>query len=296
MHPDQTLNNDRPILGWLAIASYLGVEKTTAQRWERQNEMPVHRMPGRRGGVYARAQELDAWRTSTDPGGATAPSKDTDVVKSSDVAAAPENGPSRAIVDARVRFLEIADGVLTLRLSLRSRWWWATAGGVALLVGSAAAGLHPTPSAALRAEGATPVVKNASGHGLWRHTFPAAAWPECLQLNRNGWMGELVASERFRAMFPVAPFDSANAESCSFNPQGHVEWEFAPQAGYEIEAFRAIAAGQNNETRIEINRGYRREYSGQVVPPGGIGRLNWNTGMPNAGGRWKPSIRSGTTL
>lgn len=280
MHPDQTLNNDRPILGWLAIASYLSVEKTTAQRWERQNEMPVHRMPGRRGGVYARAQELDAWRTNTDPGHA---------------AAAPENRPSRAIVGARVRFLEIADGVLTLRLSLRSRWW-AAAGGVALLVGSAAAGFYPIPPAALRAEGATPVVKNASGHGLWRQTFPAAVWPECPQLNRNMWMGELVASERFRRVFPVAPFDSANAELCCFNPRGHVEWEFAPQAGYAIEAFRAIAAGQSDETRIGVNSGHQREYSGQVVPPDGIGRLNWEYWHARCRGPAKPSIRSGTTL
>lgn len=89
--------------------------------------------------------------------------------------AAAESGPSLDIVGARVRFLEIADGVLTLRVSLRSRWWWVATGGVALLVGlacSAAAWFHRSPSAAFRAEHSTSVVKTALGSRIVPSSLP----------------------------------------------------------------------------------------------------------------------------
>lgn len=52
---------DRRLVSWKAIAGYLGVSVRTAQKWERQRALPVHRMPGRRGTVYANTNELDAW-------------------------------------------------------------------------------------------------------------------------------------------------------------------------------------------------------------------------------------------
>jgi hypothetical protein len=49
--------------GWKDIASYLGKGVRTAQRWERELGMPVHRITGPDGGqiVYAYREELDAW-------------------------------------------------------------------------------------------------------------------------------------------------------------------------------------------------------------------------------------------
>ena len=47
---------------WKEIAAYLGRGVRTVQRWEREEGLPVHRLPHeRRGTVYARAEELDAW-------------------------------------------------------------------------------------------------------------------------------------------------------------------------------------------------------------------------------------------
>src|SRR5271156_5508715 len=47
---------------WKEIAAYLGRDVTTAQRWEKREEMPVHRhVHDKRGSVYALAPELDAW-------------------------------------------------------------------------------------------------------------------------------------------------------------------------------------------------------------------------------------------
>ncbi len=53
---------------WKAIAAYLGREVRTAQRWERSEGLPVHRLGHqKRGSVYAFAGELDAWRQQRAP-------------------------------------------------------------------------------------------------------------------------------------------------------------------------------------------------------------------------------------
>lgn len=60
--PSQTLS-ERRLDSWKEIATYLGRDVTTVQRWERQEGMPVHRhLHHKRGSVYALSSELDAWR------------------------------------------------------------------------------------------------------------------------------------------------------------------------------------------------------------------------------------------
>jgi Tol biopolymer transport system component len=47
---------------WKAIAAYLGRGVRTVQRWEREEGLPVHRLAHeKRGSVYARRREVDAW-------------------------------------------------------------------------------------------------------------------------------------------------------------------------------------------------------------------------------------------
>ena len=52
---------DERLVSWKAIAAYLGVSVRTAQKWERERALPVHRMPGRRATVFSTVAELDAW-------------------------------------------------------------------------------------------------------------------------------------------------------------------------------------------------------------------------------------------
>ncbi len=52
---------------WKEIASYLGVGVRTAQLWERERGLPVKRLPGPRGRVYASVEALTIWRASGAP-------------------------------------------------------------------------------------------------------------------------------------------------------------------------------------------------------------------------------------
>ncbi len=55
--------SERRLDSWKEIATHLGRDVTTVQRWERQEGMPVHRhLHHKRGSVYALSAELDAWR------------------------------------------------------------------------------------------------------------------------------------------------------------------------------------------------------------------------------------------
>ena len=52
----------RRLDSWKEIASFLGRGIRTVQRWEREDGLPVHRLPhAQRGSVFAHANELSAW-------------------------------------------------------------------------------------------------------------------------------------------------------------------------------------------------------------------------------------------
>lgn len=54
---------DEPLRqGWKEIADFFGVTVRTVQLWEAEKGLPVRRMPGERGRVYASEHELHAWR------------------------------------------------------------------------------------------------------------------------------------------------------------------------------------------------------------------------------------------
>lgn len=50
------------LLSWKEIASFLDKDVRTVRRWEQERELPVHRIPGGKGGsVFAYTDELEDW-------------------------------------------------------------------------------------------------------------------------------------------------------------------------------------------------------------------------------------------
>ncbi len=54
----------RQLSSWKEIARHLGVTERTAQNWEREHGLPVHRLPEEKGRVFVWEDELDRWRAS----------------------------------------------------------------------------------------------------------------------------------------------------------------------------------------------------------------------------------------
>ncbi|MFZ0632379.1 MAG: hypothetical protein WAM56_13890 [Acidobacteriaceae bacterium] len=67
----------RRIDSWKEIAAFFGRDERTVRRWEKERALPVHRIPGERGGVFAYTDELTHWLNSThdvaDPAEPSAP-------------------------------------------------------------------------------------------------------------------------------------------------------------------------------------------------------------------------------
>ena len=67
-HPNEIPGSDTPLDSWKEIAAYLQRDVSTAMRWEKSEELPVHRhQHSSRASVYAFPSELDAWKAARKP-------------------------------------------------------------------------------------------------------------------------------------------------------------------------------------------------------------------------------------
>ena len=55
------LNGSDRLDSWKDIAAFIDRYERTAMRWAKEQGMPVHRLPGKRGRVYASRSEIQAW-------------------------------------------------------------------------------------------------------------------------------------------------------------------------------------------------------------------------------------------
>jgi hypothetical protein len=60
MSPD--ISRGVELRGWKQIAHYLNVSERTAKGWETCLNLPVHRLPGDRGRLFATTVELETWK------------------------------------------------------------------------------------------------------------------------------------------------------------------------------------------------------------------------------------------
>jgi TolB-like protein len=97
----------RRLESWKEVAAYLGRDVRTVQRWERQEELPVHRLQhSKLGSLYAFAAELDAWRIAREPGPSGAAPRQT------------------LALSLGARRTWIAAAFLTAALLTGARWMW----------------------------------------------------------------------------------------------------------------------------------------------------------------------------
>ncbi len=99
--------------GWKSIGAYFGRDRTTAIRWARERELPVHRIPGgKTGTVFALRHELEKWARGADVTAETMPVEA--LLSVVEIAPAPKAAPRRTTIwaGAAVILLGIASFAL----------------------------------------------------------------------------------------------------------------------------------------------------------------------------------------
>ena len=161
--------------GWKAIADYLARDIRTLQRWRDERGLPIHRVPGSKGGtVFAYPAELDAWLRESPT-----------VKKEESAAVVAESGESLTLAPFDSRALAPFDSRALAQgkqgrqdtrdpIALRRLVLIGLAGAAALAMGGIAGGLswptRPFERAELRSDSL--VALDRDGRAVWSFRLP----------------------------------------------------------------------------------------------------------------------------
>lgn len=185
--------------GWKEIADYLRRDVRTAIRWHKERGMPVHRVPGGKGGgVFAHPHELDAW---LDPAKAEG--------------WRPEAGGKGS----------------------RRQWVWAA--GVAMATVLALAGLlvyylyRPGEPVRVTFAGRKMLAWDEKERVAWEYEFPQTVlWPPS-ELRQPVQIVDLDGDGRPEVLASVAFADVTNINTARelycFSSKGKLLWQYRPQ-------------------------------------------------------------------
>ncbi|MCS7043980.1 MAG: helix-turn-helix domain-containing protein [Bryobacteraceae bacterium] len=262
----------RRIKTWKGIAHYLGVAERTAQLWVRTRGLPVRRLPGARGGVYAIAEELDAWMQSE--------RAELEAAKSL------RNRYRRTFVSIAILALAAAAALsATAWPRLRARW------------------VRPVSA---RFEGEVLVAYDAEGKELWRRRPEPPPGLSAAALNPEGSVAvladldgggsrDVLALEQFQSGKPgdlgVSRFDVLSRTTAS----GRLVWKRAPDCGLlDAEGRRftpawwassLLTARHGGRDRAWVTLSHRDRFPGvvaEVMPDGALRMLFANHGHVNS--------------
>jgi excisionase family DNA binding protein len=244
--------SDKELSSWKEIASYLGVGVRTAQIWERERGLPVHRLPGPRGQVRARVSELEEWKRSGELNRHTKEDSPTkthetpspteeartfteNVTNSAGVANPALANEGASLLPARQGSVsETGNSARLPHTRRRSGVWLLAVAIVVPLLLSAGWLLWPVQRPSLwRVEGSTLIISEANGQEAWRHTFTEPITPEMYTLRYNEARRKILltdlngdgANEVLFALMP-AKTGAFCAKLLCFSNTGRLLWEF----------------------------------------------------------------------
>lgn len=184
---------------WKEIAQYLGVDVKTAQRWERQRNLPVHRVPGDlRSAVYSTRSEIEEWLKRGDGG----PSRH-------ETGAAPPQIRRKALFALAMAAILAATGAILMLMAERRR-----------------------PLAGLSLQGQNLVGVDQHGREIWRFTLPES--PKFLEhelrfsqaLRVVDWKGT-DRPDAVAAINYLSPDAQSGGIFC-LSPTGKLRWKWRP--------------------------------------------------------------------
>jgi hypothetical protein len=242
------------LISWKEVGAFFGVSARTAQKWEQCSGLPVHRMPGQKGRIWADPVELRAWRNSTVPAGG--------------------NGRWKSYAGWGVAFLILAAATVAAALQRRGP-------------------PPPGAPADYRIEGSLLIVTDDANRevfrksfpGFWEHTYADRAKPRV-------WLADLDAQpgrEVLFAWWPRNPSLEGTRLIC-YSADGRELWRFTPggkvrdartefSGTYLIEDVAAF--GSPPDVRILVTSHNELHYPNQLAALDGSGRLMgeyWHSG------------------
>jgi hypothetical protein len=259
---------------WKEIAAYLDVGVRTAQLWERDRGLPVHRVPGSNGRVMASAEELDQWLQSARTAQTTATTVETGGQPPSTTTVEPIAPPRRVL-------------------------WWigaaALAAALAIGIGAWLGLRRPPQPATWKMQNGVFSVFAEDGGVLWRVRIEGGAadylapgdWGQ-----QNAWIGDLdgdgsnevlLAYQAVRAPDKSALicYSAAGAERWRFIPGQPASRKFPETSPPPYMAHSVVAAQIGGKMRVLIASVHPSEVACQVAMLTNKGRLlkdYWHAG------------------
>lgn len=245
--------------GWKEIAAHLGVSAKTAQKWERERRLPIHRFDNSdRSPVWVTVREVNVWKSSIAP---------TAVSGSILAAANLEGDPGVSQVRLTPRFKMVMLGLLV-----------AGTMAIALTTGLM---LKKEEIADFKIEGSTLSAVDAKGRQLWSHVFPWDLRDSSYsgeERRRHHYLGDAVA-DRSQFIFSAISYHevSDGTPTIGFDSRGKVLWQFVPgrsvvdQSGdkmvppYLTSSIMVIRGRTPAETRIVVSSNHYLGHANQIA-------------------------------
>jgi len=210
-------NGPEELHGWKEIAAALGTNIRTAQKYERRHGLPIRRMPGKRGRVYALRNEILAWRDKRQP--------------------RESRNSAPAVVQLLRRRFPAGAGVVVTVIA------------AALLYVRGGSG----PVVSLRWNGPVLEALDSRGETVWTSVFPS---PPAVWGPRRTWIARELAGLGTVTLVFHRPSAAAEPGTLfCFDAGGKVQWTYPPERGESvspgIQAF-ALVPWHSSEALVAL--------------------------------------------
>lgn len=274
--------NGQQLDGWGEIAEYLRVGVRTAQNYERDHALPVQRMPGPRGRVFAYVQDLQAWQTAVGN-------------RVKEPAVAESCGELNAAIVSQAEAL-----TTTVPTHSTRRKAYVAALAVSFLCAAAwAVWYHARPlpvPAGIETIANTLIVKDGQGRELWRHVFSRPLrdmYRDPFAEQRMWFASDVDGDGATEIVFTYIPMPSQEDEGVGlgevlcFSQNGErIKWRFLPgqrkvtdNSGveyfppYGITNVKLVPGRSPRDARIVVSSIHHQESPNQVAVLDGRGKL-----------------------
>lgn len=262
MTPGNENSGGHELASWKDIASYLGVNIRTAQRWENEKKLPIRRIAGAKGRLSANTTELDKWKEALQ-----------------------EQIPWWA----NLQLLQWYGVVVTILLAV------TTAGLIVLHLSPR----HGPPSS-FRLDYNRLTVLDDAGRQVWARVFSAPFCsdeysPSQMMTNPRIWFGDLDGDSKTETLFVYFPVtrETTGTMLICYGQSGRERWRFIPgrvvsdrqrsySSAYTVANFRVVRLAGQRESRIVVTSHHVSYHPNQVAVLSDVGKLlgeYWHSGQ-----------------